>query len=609
MLFEALSVAVIETVAGRGLDRIMQLIGNRAPQGIRVDVSRVREALLDHLQMVARWSNDISFHDLLRAKELRESFVNIDCELGLFETLTNTPRTSPAVRKVTELLNENGHLIILGRPGAGKTTTLQRLAQLAAGRRELGVPTFPILLRLRDLSHTASLVGTLCSTLGLHITSTDSDDRDELGSFQRRILTQYLDKIGALLLIDGLDEAPSAQRDSIERDIQELLFHANTCRVVVTCRTADYRYVFGAAQAYTLLPLRPEQINIFASRWLGDQAAAFIDQLYSSPFAGIEVLPLTMAHLCAIYERRKAIPNKPKSVYQKVIRLVLEEWDEQRSISRESAYADFDIDRKEEFLRHVAYELTKQGKRASFSHADLEAAYLNIYRTFNLPRTEAGRVAREIESHTGLILHSSNDQYEFAHRSLQEYLAAEYILRLPQVPAFLLLLPEEMAVATALSSNPGSYLESIFGTLDSAGSDSERRMFTKVFFQRLVAEKPDFIPSPRLGWIGLAFADLLANERSGEIVRGDLEQLGRLRTLLVSMLLAYQMAHRERVNESLELVYPEDATPGGDLIKRETVPESVKRYFARRRNGAANMVGSITEVLNALGGPPSSTHR
>ena len=90
-------------------------------------------------------------------------------------------------------------------------------------------------------------------------------------------------------------------------------------------------------------------------------------------------MPLTLAHLCAVFERSGSIPRKPRTLYRKAVRLALEDWDEQRSVKRWSGYADFEVDRKEDFLKAIAYELsTKKRGMASFGRADLKEAYLQI---------------------------------------------------------------------------------------------------------------------------------------------------------------------------------------------------------------------------------------
>ncbi|MEZ4676746.1 MAG: hypothetical protein R2932_21225 [Caldilineaceae bacterium] len=178
-------------------------------------------------------------------------------------------------------------------------------------------------------------------------------------------------------------------------------------------------------------------------------------EIADSPFSDTTIRPLTLAHLCAIYERIGKIPDRPKTVYRKIIDLLLDEWDEQRSVRRISRYANFESDRKFEFLCNLAYELTTTFSKTLFSDKDLLQIYRQIYDNYDLLVNEAQKVVDELESHNGLFVQTGYNLYEFAHKSLQEFLTAEYIVKLPIIPEqsrTLVKLPNELAIAVTISS-------------------------------------------------------------------------------------------------------------------------------------------------------------
>ena len=235
-------------------------------------------------------------------------------------------------------------------------------------------------------------------------------------------------------------------------------------------------------------------MTTFANRWLQSEPKAkdFLNKVFSSPFADTTIRPLTIAHLCAIYERIQDIPEKPKSVYRRIVQLLLEDWDSQRNIKRPSSYAKFDHDRKFEFLAHLAYFLTTDLKQLRFSTDSLKAAYRSIHADHGLPVAEAVRVVEELESHSGLILESGRGHYEFAHKSIQEYLAADYLIRLPNLnlaEEHLSLLPNELAIATSLSSKPAAFLVELF--LRVVDVERESTPWLAAYMSRLVLEKPE----------------------------------------------------------------------------------------------------------------------
>lgn len=403
---------------------------------------------------------------------------------------------------MSDLLRLRRNFVVLGDPGAGKTTSLKRIALgLIRESHDVKQAGYPLLLRLRDLGGEKSLTGAVLDILGVIVKYDEALDTEARGNLRLRVASQCLDNLAARLLIDGLDELHPRAKDRVVREIRQLLLNSVNFHLVITCRTGDFTYSFDNADVVVLEPLSDDQIRLFARKWLDAKAADdLLKQVRTTPYGGSEVLPLTLAHLCAIYERTGNVPEKPRTVYRKIVRLLLEEWDEQRSVRRPSVYAGFEVDRKEEFLRAISFHLTIRARRGTFERRQLEEAYLETCSSFGLPRNHVSQVVREIESHTGLIVEVAFERYEFAHKSIQEYLAAEYILRLPSHPGDLsVIMPNEMALATAMSSDSSHY----FGVVVDAAISSEEldlSSFTAPFLRRLLLEKVDFKDDIGLGY-------------------------------------------------------------------------------------------------------------
>jgi hypothetical protein len=180
----------------------------------------------------------------------------------------------------------------------------------------------------------------------------------------------------------------------------------------------------------------------------------------------------------------------------------------------------FDPPRKADFLAAFAYQLTlKKGSKLEFTQRDLEEIYIVICGRFSLPPSEALSVAREIESHSGLIVKSSYDAYEFAHKSIQEYLVAEHISRLRDLPSTVSLLrscPNELAIAVALSSDSTSWFCGLFR--DKAGRVKPKPEWLLPFVARLVLECPGFEVSAELGstvlWVFARCPDIIGAVRA-----------------------------------------------------------------------------------------------
>lgn len=485
-----------------------------------VDVSssqeRLEAAIAEHQQEVRSWSEEISFKDLLKPKATSDVFVPLNIYLvprrqHIFSEEQFVSAPLAAILKSEAVT----HLVILGQPGAGKTTSVKHLCQeMLTSTDVFPLQQFPLLIRLRDLNSARAtdgdpedlLIERIQSILDIGLTF-PADLQSEESTVARRSLREravlrILETLRPLILLDGLDEiSHKMKRDDIVAGVRRLAIQLERARVILTARTGEFSYHIEKMTTYEIAPLSEKQIEQFASGWLGAQdAQLFLTQVRHSPFADTAIKPLTLAHLCAIFERVHKIPEKPKSVYKKIVSLLLEEWDQQRSVHRLSAYSNFEVDRKSEFLSDIAHSLTTCQKTSTFTREDLLNSYLQIAENYALPESEAQSVVNELETHTGLIVQSGTDLFEFSHKSLQEYLTAVFIVGLPGIPRNMIelqIMPNELAIATALSSRPSRYFFSL--VIHHFAQIQLSFQFVRTFINRLLVERPDFEVSTEVG--------------------------------------------------------------------------------------------------------------
>ncbi|MDX8347360.1 NACHT domain-containing protein [Cognatiyoonia sp. IB215446] len=477
----------------------------------RIDEDNVLAAIIRHTEFSKSWSERVKFKDMARSRALGDIYIGLDTLLVPMSRHVDNSERSNRFKLEERLLCETGNVIIFGVPGAGKTTSLRRLVHLFhIGEKNLiRQSLFPLVVRLRDIRARDNAPDLLMRRISedlnfeLAVKFPDNKAEDIARTFggailraKREAFAEFLRPLRPIIFLDGLDEVGNLRaRDAIVDEIRWLSKNVPEAKVIVTCRTGELEYPFPDFLEFEIAPLTWQQVTDFSRKWIDDESKSlsFIADIENSPFYDTAMKPLSLAHLCALYERTGRIPDKPKSVYKRTVRLHIEEWDAQRDIRRETAYAEFDTDQKYDFLANLAYYFSVVVRRYVMSNDDLQRAYRAIHRKFGLPPEEVETVSLELESHTGLFNKIGADQYEFAHKSLQEYLAAEHMIkqtRPPEDPTVLQGLAAEIAVATALSSESAAYLSCL--VTDCFWTAKLPAEYYRAFLSRVAAEKPDF---------------------------------------------------------------------------------------------------------------------
>ncbi len=523
---------ISEKIIDKSIDLTLSLAKKQFDKiniNIRNSKSSIYQAINQHIRIVKNWSSEITFKDLQASKRTTDIFIPLNTYIYPKRIRISNNENIRVTPLLDVLGREESHMVILGQPGAGKTTSMKYICQ-SIFFDEKFYPnrfSFPILIKLREFNNKQKdknsagiIIEFLFNLLGLELDYSDYKGNSlitEINRAKHNIVLELLDKLNILLVLDGFDELIfKSHRHIILSEIGLIANYFEISKLVVTSRTADYNYSNENISVFEICPLNDLQISEFASKWLGEtNAKKFVKEVQDSPYNDTSIRPLTIAHLCAIYERIGKIPDKPKTVYKKIVNLLLEEWDEQRGIKRSSKYAMFEVDRKFEFLSSLAFHLTIKNGRAIFSKRDLSLVYQDIYVDFDLERHDSKDVINDLESHTGLFVQAGYDFYEFAHKSIQEYMAAEYIVKLPKMldqKRLIERLPNELAITITISSNPSLYFIELVNNLLLKMDLSVP--FIQTFINRLVLEKPDFYKNNEVGIAALSLYSSYMNQKT-----------------------------------------------------------------------------------------------
>jgi hypothetical protein len=356
-------------------------------------------------------------------------------------------------------------LIIVGDPGSGKSTLLRAYGVGAAeGSSAMAGRTrvVPYFVRLRELAKFTNSDRGLTEFIVTEVLKQQGffEGNDRARAFFARTVSRRQ----AAVLLDGLDEVPDDRQlavlGAIRRFLRDKSEDCPTERVtmLLTCRSQNFevlrdKWIPAVARAdrlYTLAPLRDSEIVGYVRKFrhkfkTPDGPAQFMRSVRGSGRKGtdrtIELLraPLVLSMAVGLYAHRPArIPNTIAKLYHAMIEEMLERHGFLQE-APEDTLLRFRMTDKYRFLRWFAlHAVQKSGTFSDFTMPELIAFSTQLAPSLEAVEDPAGLVG-EIIKHSNLLTPlEHSDLYFFAHRSIQEFLAAEQLQHQPDGDAFLL---------------------------------------------------------------------------------------------------------------------------------------------------------------------------
>lgn len=381
--------------------------------------------------------------------------------------------------QATEAVAASPRLVILGQPGAGKSTLVNHLTTQLAQRR-LGEDTavdgltgwrtdqspLPVRIVLRRFAAwipddtTRGEAGLVWDYLAYQLAQWGCGDAHE--QLKRALIEE-----GGTVFFDGLDEVretdEDAKRSLIKDAIAAFAAPLRHCQVMITCR--QYAYVQGDAwrlpddqfPVVELALFNMDQVKTFTTAWYHavgpgkgwdeEKSQSEADGLYGA----IEALPhlqelaqypLLLTLMAQVHGRDGYLPRDRADLYERAVNLLLAHWENRIVRDERGGYKVeqgliLQLGIRVDVLRHAleraafrAHEeqenrLDRTERAADIARLDLLEDLAAELKSFDA----ANEVLRYIQHRSGLLQALDNRTYAFPHRTFQEYLAATHLLR------------------------------------------------------------------------------------------------------------------------------------------------------------------------------------
>ncbi|MFS8070173.1 MAG: NACHT domain-containing protein, partial [Byssovorax sp.] len=388
--------------------------------------------------------------------DLRKEKALEDALMPLPWSARSTAGNEDGTRDFRELFARYRSLVVLGDPGSGKTTLLRWLAVIAASGAfeldaRLGTPErlLPLPVSVGRLAEVRRGLGgqsvSVLTALARYFHDRNIyEDETKL----RDLLTVELERGHCLVLLDGLDEVKSDERQAIYQWLESFAGVYAQNRFIVSSRVVGYSgfQLPGDVAESLLRPFSEEQVERYVRvfhrayvRWETDaeptddgEANRLLEALRASPrLSGLARNPFMLSALALIHRAEGKLPRHRVQAYEVFARALCETWAEARRLVADKVNPPI-IAYEEEALPILGELALAMHEQYPTGVAPEEFVLRKIAETLvqqkGVSGVDAKRAAREFLKRAGedvqLLLERGAGEWGFLHLTFQEFFVA-----------------------------------------------------------------------------------------------------------------------------------------------------------------------------------------
>ena len=325
--------------------------------------------------------------------------------------------------------NKHQYLMVLGGPGAGKSTFLRRLGleSLKGKEGQFQHECIPVMLELKQFVGKVNLIQAIAREF------------EDFGfPPSEEFATKALEKGKLLVLLDGLDEVPKESFDAVIDAIQKFAVRYEKNRFASSCRVAAYRGGFQKFRDIELADFDDDQIRQFIDNWFSSEldkqsgtAKCFwelLNQLENKAAKELAQTPLLLTFICLVYDHSQELPKQRSTLYKNALDILLKEWAAEKRVKQDAIYQGLNTELEKVLLSEIAYQ-GFVNDQLFFQQQELIGqiqAFLSD--TVDNPKYLDGKAVLDaIAVQQGILVERAEDVFSFSHLTLQEYLTALYV--------------------------------------------------------------------------------------------------------------------------------------------------------------------------------------